>query len=235
MQDYGVYSSQDKTNIFLHGVLYAEKKLAYEDFASIEIGDNIENVIAIDPAAALCKTLYNWNTALYGEEHYFDYRAVSSLHLLTDGILEVRYLIQDEGELTVDKLFYYPDYQYMSSGYHRITGNKVYMNLTVFPQDFRRRSNSCLEMVRAAEWSGRMSPRNGWVRRETDKTSNQCCVLPFTAACRLPCSGNAVVESAGTDTLAVSDRLAQRRRYVAQYRERMIVYGRLIAAVTCAF
>ena len=136
MQDYGVYSSQDKTNIFLHGVLYAEKKLAYEDFASIEIGDNIENVIAIDPAAALCKTLYNWNTALYGEEHYFDYRAVSSLHLLTDGILEVRYLIQDEGELTVDKLFYYPDYQYMSSGYHRITGNKVYMNLTVFPQDF---------------------------------------------------------------------------------------------------
>ena len=136
MQDYGVYSSQDKTNIFLHGVLYAEKKLAYEDFASIEIGDNIENVIAIDPAAALCKTLYNLNTALYGEEHYFDYRAVSSLHLLTDGILEVRYLIQDEGELTVDKLFYYPDYQYMSSGYHRITGNKVYMNLTVFPQDF---------------------------------------------------------------------------------------------------
>ena len=44
-----------------------------------------------------------------------------------------------------------------------------------------------------------------------------------------------MVESAGTDTLAVSDRLAQRRRYVAQYRERMIVYGRLIAAVTCAF
>ena len=44
-----------------------------------------------------------------------------------------------------------------------------------------------------------------------------------------------MVESAGTDTLAVSDRLAQRRRYVAQYWERMIVYGRLIAAVTCAY
>jgi len=59
------------------------------------------------------------------------------------------------------------------------------------------------------------------------------CLLLLLAACRA--TETPVVESAGTDTLAVSDRLAQRRRYVAQYREWMIVYGRLIAAVTCAF
>ncbi len=132
--DYTVYSTTDETNVFLYGVLYAEKSLAYEDFQDVKAGDNINKVISIDNAALLSRTLFEWNVSLFGEEYYTN-GADSSVHLLTDGILEVQYLIKD-GELYVESMNYYEDYMYMTSGLYRVTGETAYKNLKVLPQDY---------------------------------------------------------------------------------------------------
>ena len=135
ISDYSVYDgSQDETNVFFYGVLYAEKSLCYDDFRDIKKGDSIDKVAFIDTAAVLPKTLLEWDTALYGPQ-YHSADGLSSLHLLTDGILEIYYTIEDS-KLFVDSLAYYEDYMYMSSGLYRDTGNKAYMNLKVLPQDY---------------------------------------------------------------------------------------------------
>lgn len=133
--DAAKYATSDETNVFLTGVLYAEKRLTYADFTGIARGDSIDKVILVDNAAALSKTFHEWNASLYGQDYFHSGYAASSLHLLTDGILEVTYKITDD-TLIVEDMMHYEDFNYMLSQCYRDYGEKYYMNLKVLPQDY---------------------------------------------------------------------------------------------------
>ena len=72
---------------------------------------------------------------MYGQDYFHSGYAASSLHLLTDGILEVTYKITDD-TLIVEDMMHYEDFNYMLSQCYRDYGEKYYMNLKVLPQDY---------------------------------------------------------------------------------------------------
>lgn len=134
LSDPSRYSSTDETNVFLYGVLYAEKSLSRTDFDEVAAGDSIDKVISIDTAAALVKTLMEWKMAEIEQPSYTG-DCSSSIHLLTDGILEIQYAVSD-GKLYVKDMLYYKDFMYLASGAYQYFGEEIHMNLKVLPQDY---------------------------------------------------------------------------------------------------
>lgn len=127
-----IFSTDDMTDVYLSGALYAEKKLSYSDFTDIQIGDSIDKVIAIDNAALLEKTRQEWlNGVLDGRT----FNEAASLHLLTDGILEIRYAYVNK-QLVVSELNYFKDFIYKPSILYDLTGTPVEVDLSILPQDY---------------------------------------------------------------------------------------------------
>ena len=134
ISDPSKYSSADETNVFLYGVLYAEKSLSLAEFDDVKVGDSIDKVISIDTAAALIKTLMEWKMVSIEQPNYTG-DCSSSIHLLTEGILEVQYTVSN-GKLFVKNMLYYEDYMYLASGSYQYFGEEIHMNLKVLPQDY---------------------------------------------------------------------------------------------------
>ena len=81
------YYTDDVTNVYLTGMVYAENALQKSDFDSLQTGDSIDQVIEIDSSAKITKQWSDWNKDITG-------KAISinvSIHLLKDGLLSIEY------------------------------------------------------------------------------------------------------------------------------------------------
>ncbi|MHB1344413.1 MAG: hypothetical protein ACYCX3_08665 [Thermoleophilia bacterium] len=83
----------EKSNYFVEDgfPILMKKKLAYEDFAGIEVGDGIAEVEGVDPVAALYRGVFDTYNDVYIENTTSHGWPPTSVHLLTDGILKIEY------------------------------------------------------------------------------------------------------------------------------------------------
>lgn len=88
---------------------------SYSDFAELKIGDGFEAVEEIDSVAGIYRKylegmrtpLDKISTEIMNEEGY----PVTSVHYLTDGLLLIEYLANDDNELYVNNIRYCEDYR----------------------------------------------------------------------------------------------------------------------------
>ena len=100
--------------------IYLSKTLSYDDFSDINIGDNIKQVSHIDPFVKRienCFEHYQISEKHIGDnfEHYITYIGTGeaiSIHLLTDGLLTIKYRLDDSGKIIVSEKIYSPDFSY---------------------------------------------------------------------------------------------------------------------------
>ena len=101
---YLVYDTDQHTRLYLfyskprgNGVLLSgfpiimKEKLSYQDFSGIKIGDCIEQVGEIDPVISIYISAFNLVPDLRYEQNMENDIFFSSVHLLTDGILQIEY------------------------------------------------------------------------------------------------------------------------------------------------
>ena len=89
------------------------KLLSYADYAELNIGDPIEKVEAIDPAAGLYKKEIAevWDLDPKGAAaHAKDGYPCTSMHYLKDGILKIEYQMLDDESLIISDMVFRDDY-----------------------------------------------------------------------------------------------------------------------------
>ena len=104
-----------------HPVYVSGKARNWRDFASLKVGDRLEKVIRIDPSAGIYadsfRALREGESAEEGNrdvrERYEIYGnwSLTSVHLLRDGFLEIRYLFGRNGGYLIDRIEYSPDFK----------------------------------------------------------------------------------------------------------------------------
>jgi hypothetical protein len=102
-------------NIYMIGCPMIIKDVhSYSEFTSLKIGDPIDAVNEIDPAAGLVKMIAEKESstitperAAQWQEQGFPYM---SCHYLTDGILRINYTMDENGELFIYDMVYSEDY-----------------------------------------------------------------------------------------------------------------------------
>ena len=103
--------------------------LPYDAFADLAIGDPIEKVVSVDPAAELQRyflvdfdNIAQYDTLFERFAHYVVVdgrelsRTVSTLHYLIDGVLRIDYLPNDAGELVISAMTYGADWKLPNAG-----------------------------------------------------------------------------------------------------------------------
>ena len=85
-------------------ILYSCKELCYADFSGIGIGSSISEITQIDPTTILKEKPHRERA-----EAGIDFTVFSTFHLLTDGILEIRYAFEGTEPL-VTHMELYGDY-----------------------------------------------------------------------------------------------------------------------------
>ena len=125
------YLTDDKTDLYAIGCIYAEETLSSDVFQSIQIGDTIDDVMAIDNAASITKQWSNWYQSVQGS-HQKDY---ISKHLLTDGIMMFRYTY-DGSDLVVRDMQLFSDFNYISPLYDGTEFEGCEKNFSILPQDY---------------------------------------------------------------------------------------------------
>ncbi len=81
------YYTDDVTNVYLTGMVYAENALQKSNFDSLQAGDSIDRVIEIDSAAKITRQWSDWNKDITGKATDINI----SIHLLKDGLLSIEY------------------------------------------------------------------------------------------------------------------------------------------------
>ena len=126
------YINNDETDVYITGGIYVEKILNYEDFLPIKINDPIQKVVAIDHATSLTKQFSEVIDKIYPNETSREY---ISNHLLTDGILSIRYKYSSPGNLVVSEMNYFSDSIFKLS--KPLDGNSNYSRYYgILPQDY---------------------------------------------------------------------------------------------------
>ncbi len=77
---------------------YVKEKLSQKDFSSIKEGDEIDDVIKIDPVTQIYKNLNSAKQKKGSEWHF-------SAHYLEDGIVDIKYIYKD-GKYIVDDIYF---------------------------------------------------------------------------------------------------------------------------------
>lgn len=100
--------------------VYMAKETAYADFQSLKIGDPIEAVEKIDPAAktygerfpklASGQTAEEANRAKDDHMLFTGSYLLTGVHLLKDGVLEIRYAYNDDGGYVIRDMYYDPQF-----------------------------------------------------------------------------------------------------------------------------
>ena len=120
---YLVYDTDNNTRLYLFfskkkslGVLtdgfpiIMKKKLAYKDFSSLQPGHNMRKVEEIDPVIPLYRRVFDEATdhvlKLNKERGIY----LTSVHLLTDGILKIEYYRTDDREYIIRNIVYNEDF-----------------------------------------------------------------------------------------------------------------------------
>ena len=91
-------------------VINKNKLLSYSDFESIQIGDSIEKVEAIDDVTTLHKKMFKNRNSEYYESRAKSGNPVVSIHYLKDGILRIEYKKLEEQSIVVSNMNFYEDY-----------------------------------------------------------------------------------------------------------------------------
>ena len=126
----GNYTTDDMTDVYATGCIYAEKRLEKSDFNNVKIGDSIEKVIAIDHAAFITKQWAEWNEDLSIERT----NILISKHLLTDGLLAITYAYNGD-ELVVRNMAFSSEFVFISPYLQQ--ENIEYPKLfKILPQDY---------------------------------------------------------------------------------------------------
>lgn len=125
------YLTDDRTDLYATGCIYAEKTLCSNAFQSIQTGDTIDDVIAIDNAASITKQWSRWYQSVQGA-HQQDY---ISKHLLTDGIMMFRYSFDGENLAVIEKRLF-SDFNYVSPLYQGTALEGCRKNFSILPQDY---------------------------------------------------------------------------------------------------
>lgn len=90
---YYVFFNKDNEYLSTGGYpLLSCKKLAYSDMRTLNKGQTIDDVIAIDPTANYTKILYDplTDVSIKNNVRYHD-QPITTVHLLTDGIMKITY------------------------------------------------------------------------------------------------------------------------------------------------
>ena len=120
---YLVYDTDNNTRLYLFfskkkslGVLtdgfpiIMKKKLAYKDFSRLQPGHNMRKVEEIDPVIPLYRRVFDEATdhvlKLNKERGIY----LTSVHLLTDGILKIEYYRTDDREYIIRNIVYNEDF-----------------------------------------------------------------------------------------------------------------------------
>lgn len=97
---------------------------SYSDFAGLKIGDGFEAVEAIDSVAGIyrkyiesMRTPFEKITAEKTNERGYP---LTSVHYLTDGLLLIEYLVNDDGELYINNMRYSADYRVTNPEYETV-------------------------------------------------------------------------------------------------------------------
>lgn len=89
---YIFFTERDNYKVATGYTLYSSKKLSYADMKSLKMGQEIEEVMAIDPTAQYVKAFYDGlpSETIGDYEHYWQ-QPITTVHLLTDGIMKITY------------------------------------------------------------------------------------------------------------------------------------------------
>ena len=109
-------------------IYYISNKLSSEDFSSIEIGDSMERVIAIDPSTILETFEEAAINASIGDFSTYSYR------LLTDGILRIEFKSPDPSAHLDVSSYVVSDMKFYPYGSEPLP---EYVTATKFPDSFR--------------------------------------------------------------------------------------------------
>ena len=90
---YIFFTKQDNYKVATGYTLYSTKKLSYADMKSLKMGQEIEDVMVIDPTAQYVRTFYDGLTNDGTLKDYVVYwnQPINTVHLLTDGIMKFTY------------------------------------------------------------------------------------------------------------------------------------------------
>lgn len=103
----------DKTHyMFEDGFpILMKKKLAYEDFAGIEVGDGIAEVETVDPVATAYRQVFDTYTDVLIENDIKEFGLPpTSVHLLSNGILKIEYRRDKPLGYAITNIVYGPDF-----------------------------------------------------------------------------------------------------------------------------
>lgn len=120
---------------FLRNTVLMTKSLTKADFSEIKIGDTVEDVAEIEPAAAYWKNVRVKDKELY-PDHYPDDKGFTQPLLLKDGLLIIIYEFRDNDYYIEDIVFHddfksvYPDFKYA------LTTEADVFDYTILPEDY---------------------------------------------------------------------------------------------------
>jgi len=114
---YIVYETDDKTRVFVFFFesdgfqftrgypIVMKKSLEMSDFSTLENGDSMDDVEKIDPIAALYRKGYDTlSDELIHSLYVNGKETISSVHLLTDGIIRINYTRNSEGSYIIEQI-----------------------------------------------------------------------------------------------------------------------------------
>lgn len=138
---YIVYETDDGTRVFVFFFesdnfqftrgypIIMKESLDLEAFSELSIGDSIDDVEKIDPIAALYRKGYDTLSDELIQKLYVDGREkISTVHLLTDGIVRINYSRDSNGKYIIEQIISADDYTIPVLG-----GKLCYL---IYPEDY---------------------------------------------------------------------------------------------------
>ncbi len=135
------FSKQKSSAMFTDGYpIVMDRSLGYEQFEQIKPGDSMEDVKKIDPVVALYQRVFDE----YNEVALNDLKnmglSVTSLHLLTDGILKIDYDRDESNAYVITEMTYRKDFV--------LDGVNSTTNYSIYQEDY---SSSSAESIRVRQ------------------------------------------------------------------------------------
>lgn len=93
--------------------VYVKELHSFAEFANLKIGDTIDDVALIDPAA--CRIRDSGLGQSYYHSCIANNMPMASFHYLSNGVLKIEYDMNDEGVIYIINIVYSPNYRLMST------------------------------------------------------------------------------------------------------------------------
>lgn len=138
---YIVYETDDSTRVFVFFFesdnfqytrgypIIMKESLSMDAFSKLSVGDSMDDVEIIDPIASLYRKGYDTLSDELIQQLYVDGRErISTVHLLTDGIVRINYNRDSDGEYIIEQIICADDYTISVLG-----GKLCYL---IYPEDY---------------------------------------------------------------------------------------------------